>query len=123
MDSKRKFFGLTVAAFTLFTTISLHAEVGSASGLAQPSETAVESTTPATSVLATSNMTKAQLPQALGEDLRFLASGGECLAGGPGSTSCTYGSCRVEKGDCEEGYACCGTDVCGCSSGAAQLEN
>jgi hypothetical protein len=42
--------------------------------------------------------------------------GGDCVAGGPGSKSCTYGSCSVESGTCSgDQYACCGPDICKCS--------
>jgi len=58
--------------------------------------------------------------QSLGGIPKFLTlDAGQCTAGGPGSTSCTYGSCTVSSGTCKgDDYPCCGSDVCGCSSGA-----
>jgi hypothetical protein len=60
------------------------------------------------------------LPLNLGGIPKFLSDGGgECTAGGPGSTSCTYGSCTVEASTCSNGqFPCCGSGVCGCSGNA-----
>ena len=71
------------------------------------------------SVLSGGSCTKALSSSNLdGIPALYDEEGGGCSAGGPGATKCSYGSCTVKEGECSEGkYACCGTDVCGCSGG------
>jgi hypothetical protein len=133
MNPGKNTIGFLVVCLALLASPCLAADGGTPDDAAQgkhieavigPSAVTVDSNIaeknggPAGSAYQESTTATALFPPSFGELPRFLTNdAGKCTSGGPGATSCTYGSsCSVSSGDCKGGeHPCCSADFCGCA--------